>query len=141
MTVTSLDGDLRRGIFWNQLGSFITFAGGFALSVLVVRKLGPIEYGRYALCSTLATALLIWTSLGADGVIGRYVSAALQGQDAGGAAALFRRALHVRTGFLMGVLGILFAYREPLAGAYGHPDLGELAGWIALLALSLALAD
>lgn len=74
---TGRDASLSRraagGIVWAQAGSFAEVVLGFALSILVIRKLGPSDYGTYGLLVSITSLLPLLCRLGFDEILGRYV--------------------------------------------------------------------
>ncbi len=72
----------NAGLLVVQRGGIV--AGGFLFAVLVPRLMGPDDYGRFALVTSLAAWFVLLSALGFLQAIGRYAPAfALQGDSEG----------------------------------------------------------
>ena len=132
----ALDDLSRRvaaGAGWAQVSRLAEVLSSLALSLLLVRALGPTNYGQYSFLINAATFAAIALSLGFPDTVMRFVSAFLaRGADAE-ARFLVRRLVLVRlVVYGVGVL-LLLAFHGPIARALHLPLVDEY--WVALAAL------
>lgn len=64
------------------IATIVARLAGFALAVVMGRKLGAAEYGRYGFANALSTVLLPLTDIGMSGYLGREVARARSTADA-----------------------------------------------------------
>lgn len=101
-----------------QLTTSIFTAG---LTLYLVRALGPVGYGTFALAVSIAGILVLPADFGISQSTGRFVAERLESPRAVGAVL----AMAVRIKLLLGaaVAGLLIALAGPIAAAYGAPEL------------------
>jgi O-antigen/teichoic acid export membrane protein len=115
-----------RGFSFNLVGTALGFALGFAIQVLLARRLGALEYGPYGVLSTTvllgALALGEWLNRGSTYAVGRGAAR----QKAAGNALLYGLAL-----------GLLLLMATGLAAWLLRPFLSEfhLVRWLLVAAL------
>lgn len=106
---------------------------GFMLSIFVIRQLGPHDYGVYGLVLSVVTILPLFTRLGFDETIGKYVPQLSSSSQIGKAIFLFRRLLLGRAAASILALGVLYFVADLLGEVLDLPDFGSYWGIIALL--------
>jgi O-antigen/teichoic acid export membrane protein len=87
----------------------LDLAVGVAVMALVPRALGPQEYGRYALLTSVTFWLAFVSGLGSMQVVGRHLPELLQAGRAGAARSLLGRLLQLRLATGSGVALAYFA--------------------------------
>lgn len=118
---------------WAQVSRIAEVLSSLALSLLLVRALGPTDYGRYSFLVNAATFGAIALSLGFPDTLMRFVSALMARGADGEARYLVRRLALVRlVVYGVGVL-LLFGFHGPLARALHLPLVEQY--WVALAAL------
>jgi stage V sporulation protein B len=113
----------------------VVFTG--ALTLFLVRALGPSGYGRYALALSIAGLLVLPTGLGLPIAVGRYL--ADHRSDVRQLRAILKLGLRLQVpAALIATVG-LFAAAGPVAQAYGDPGLAWPLRWMALSVIGQAL--
>ena len=122
-----LRGDVRRGLLWSSMNSFVLRAGSLLIGIALARLLTPEEFGVYAVALTVQLVLITMADLGL-------------GADLIRSAQPDRRAPTVASlGLLSGVVlaAVMMLTAKPLAALLGSP---ESSGVITVLATTLVLA-
>jgi O-antigen/teichoic acid export membrane protein len=118
---------------WAQVSRLAEVFSSLALSLLLVRALGPTNYGQYSFLVNAATFAAIALSLGFPDTVMRFVSAFVARGEEAEARYLVRRLALVRlVVYGIGVL-LLLGFHGPLAGALHLPLVEQY--WVALAAL------
>lgn len=122
------------GVLRNTVLQFGTQVAGVvftgALTLYLVRALGPTGYGLYALAISVGGLLVLPAGLGLPMAVGRFL--ADHRADLGQVRAILRLGLRLQApAALLASLG-LFAAAGPVADAYGHPGLVWPLRWVAL---------
>lgn len=113
----------------------VVFTG--ALTLFLVRALGPSGYGRYTLAVSIAALLVLPSGLGLPMAIGRYL--ADHRADLRQLHAILALGLRLQVpAALICTMG-LFAAAGPVAQAYGDPRLAWPLRWVALAVMGQAL--
>lgn len=103
-----------------------------ALTLYLVRALGPHEYGLFALALAVGELLLLPSDLGISPAAARFV--AERRTERAAAATILDRAIVLKLGVVAAVSTALFASADAIAAAYDAPDLA----WpLRLIALAL----
>ncbi len=106
---------------WAQISRIAEVLSSLALSLLLVRALGPTDYGQYSFLVNAATFGAIALSLGFPDTVMRFVSAFMaRGADAEARYLVRRLALVRLVVYGVGVL-LLLAFHGPLARALHLP--------------------
>ena len=66
--------DFLRHLSWSVLGILTSSILMFIVNILIGRSLGPNEYGKYNLVSTITNVLIVLMWLGVDTTLSKYVS-------------------------------------------------------------------
>ena len=124
---------MASGAGWAQVSRLAEVLSSLALSLLLVRALGPTSYGQYSFLINAATFAAIALSLGFPDTVMRFVSAFLARGAEAEARYLVRRLALVRLiVYGVGVL-LLLGFHGPLARALHLPLVDQY--WAALAAL------
>lgn len=100
---------------------FTTAAFTAALTLYLVRALGPYGYGLFALATGIGSLLLLPSDFGITASSARFM--AERRGDGGAVAAVFADALRLKLIAATVVSGALMAAAGPIANAYGEPGL------------------
>ncbi len=87
---------VTSAVFWNFIGKTFLLAVRFGESVLLVRLLGPEEYGLYGSLVNLEAMAVLVISLGLENAVGRFVPQLFAEGDTGKIRSLLRRIFRVR---------------------------------------------
>ena len=129
----SLSRQVALAAGWAQVSRLAEVFSSLALSLLLVRALGPANYGQYSFLVNVATFAAIALSLGFPDTVMRFVSAFLaRGADRQARYLVRRLALLRLLVYAVGVL-LLFALHAPAARALHLPLIDHY--WPALAAL------
>ncbi len=101
-----------------QLGTAVFTA---ALTVYLVRALGPEEFGLFSLALSVVAVLLIPSDLGVSHSAGRFLAERFG--DRAAAIAILGMTLRLRIISATLIASALFALAGPIANAYGTPEL------------------
>jgi O-antigen/teichoic acid export membrane protein len=108
----------------------VTAAFTAALTVYLVRALGPAEFGVFALGLGITGLLQRPSSAGTEHASARYV--AERHGDTAGITAVLGMALPIRLLTATAISAALFAFAGPIADAYNAPDLAWTLRWMAI---------
>ena len=120
--------------FFTQM---ITAAFTAALTLFLVRKLGPREFGILALAVSVGGLLFLPSDFGVSGSTARFI--AEQRDDRSAVASLMSDALRLKLAISGGVSAILIAIAPLVADAYGEPSLTWPIRWVGLAVLGQGL--
>lgn len=112
--------------FASQLATAIFTSG---LTLYLVRSLGASGYGLYALALSIGSLGLLLAGLGLPAAIGRFL--ADHRHDVGQARTIFALGLRLQTSVALLASVVLAVLSEPLADAYGKPQLTWPLRWMA----------
>jgi len=110
------------GIVWAQAGKGLEMALSFVLSIVVVRRLGPRDYGAYGLALAVLSFGALLSDLGLRDVLGKYLPPLSSERGTEGEAALLRTALEWRILATALVAVLLFVFRSLVSTQFGFPD-------------------
>jgi O-antigen/teichoic acid export membrane protein len=110
-----------RGTSYALLTQVVTAAFTAALTLYLVRALGPDEFGVFSLALALGALMLLPADLGVSYSVARFV--AERRTDRAAVAALVRDGLTLKLLATAAVGVLLAALAEPIAAAYGEPAL------------------
>jgi O-antigen/teichoic acid export membrane protein len=128
---SSLPGDtISRNAVFAFATQMATAAFTAALTVYLVRALGPAGFGTFALGLGITGLLQRPSSAGTEHAAGRYV--AERHGDTAGITAVLGMALPIRLLTATGISVALFALAGPIADAYNAPDLAWTLRWMAI---------
>lgn len=111
-------------------GLFFVYAG---ISILIVRMLGPEEYGVFALCKNFVEVLVIFCSLGLNTSILRFVPELVVHRNKAGLRRLLGKTLACQVGAVVVALAVLTPL-TPWLNAWFRLD----SRWLILLSVVLA---
>jgi O-antigen/teichoic acid export membrane protein len=103
-----------------------------ALTLFLVRKLGPNDYGVYALALSVGGVLLLPADFGVSRSAARFI--AERRADMAQVAAVIRHAIRLKAIGGGAAAALLIILAEPIANAYGTSSL-KVALWIVALAI------
>jgi O-antigen/teichoic acid export membrane protein len=92
-----------------------------AMTLYLVRALGPHDYGTFALAVSIGTLLMLAADFGLTGSAGRFI-AELRG-DNREVAAVVSDSVRLKLFVIVPVSVAVFALARPIADAYGNPGL------------------
>lgn len=104
----------------NQL---VTAACTAALTIYLVRALGPHEYGVFALAISVAALVLLPADFGISQSTSRFLAERRGRLSA--AAAVLRTAIGLRVAISVAVALVTWLMAEPIAGWYDEPDIAD----------------
>jgi Polysaccharide biosynthesis protein len=112
---------IRRNTFFGLATQVTTAAFTAVLTLFLVRKLGPHDYGLFALSVGIGTLLILVSDLGITGSAGRFI--AEESGNVRGIAAVVSDSTWMKLFVLVPVCAALWLLAEPIANAYGAPGL------------------
>lgn len=116
---------------------FATAAFTSALTLYLVRSLGASGFGMYSLAVSIGSLGLLLAGLGLPAAIGRFL--ADYRHDVGQARAIFAWGIRAQMSIALLASVILAALAEPIAHAYGKPELTWPLRWMAVAVTFQAL--
>lgn len=122
------------GVPWMVVSKGILFFIYFAISVLVVRLLGDVQYGIYALTLNIAESAGILCSLGLVAGLFRFVPELVVQKNAAGLKRLLWKTFALQGAAVAGIT-LLFALATPLFNQWFHVDFRYylvMAGFVML---------
>jgi O-antigen/teichoic acid export membrane protein len=126
-----------RNTLYAFLTQMITAAFTAALTIFLVRKLGPREFGILALAVSVGGLLFLPSDFGISGSTARFI--AERRGDRAGIAALMSDALRLKLMISGTLSAALVAFAGPIASAYGQPSLTWPIRWVAIAVLGQSL--
>ena len=125
---------IRRNTVWALLAEGVRAVAAAVLVLYVTRTLGPDDYGVLALAIGIGSLALLPSDFGITPAASRFL--AERRGDSGAMRAVLRDAVRLKI-LLAGTVSLLLALlAEPIADAYGEPDLAEPLRWTALALLA-----
>lgn len=112
---------VRRNTLFGLATQVTTAAFTAALTLYLVRALGPDDYGIFALAVGIGTILVLIADFGISGSSGRFI--AEESSDRRRVAAVVSDSTWLKLAVLVPVCGALWALAGPLADVYNAPGL------------------
>lgn len=112
---------VRRNTFFGLATNLSTAAFTAVLTLFLVRKLGPHDYGLFALAVSIGTVVILFADLGITGSAGRFI--AEESGNVRGIAAVVSDSTWLKFFVLAPLCVALIALAEPIANAYDAPGL------------------
>jgi O-antigen/teichoic acid export membrane protein len=112
---------VRRNTFFGLATQVTTAAFTAALTLYLVRALGPGGYGLFALAVGIGTILVLIADFGISGSSGRFI--AEESSDRRRVAAVVSDSTWLKLAVLVPVCGALWLLAGPIADAYNAPGL------------------
>lgn len=126
-----------RNTFFAFLTQMSTAAFTAALTLYLVRALGPHEFGIFSLAVSVGALVFLPSDFGVSSSAARFI--AERGGDRPAIAALMSDALRLKLLLSGGLSLVLVAVAGLVADAYGEPSLGWPIRWVALAVLGQSL--
>lgn len=127
--------DALQSVSWVVLSKAAGFILYILTSILIVRGLGPEDYGRYGLCRNLAESLLIFCTLGLNNALTRFLPEIRVEQGRGIRRFLGRVAALRLLAFV--ALALIISAVQPLIARAFSLELSRYLPWILGLILAL----
>jgi O-antigen/teichoic acid export membrane protein len=112
---------ITRNTVFGAATQITTAAFTAALTLYLVRALGPDDYGVFALAVSIGTVLMLASDFGITGSAGRFI-AEMRG-DRGGVSAVVSDSTLLKLAVVLPFCIGLFALAGPIANAYGNQAL------------------
>ena len=112
---------VRRNTFFGLATQITTAAFTAALTLYLVRALGPDDYGIFALAVGVGTILVLIADFGISGSSGRFI--AEESDNPRRVAAVVSDSTWLKLAVLVPTCGALWVLAEPIANAYDAPGL------------------
>jgi O-antigen/teichoic acid export membrane protein len=112
---------VRRNTLFGLATQITTAAFTAALTLYLVRALGPHDYGLFALAVGIGTILVLVADFGISGSAGRFI--AEESGDSRRVAAVVSDSTWLKLAVLLPVCGALWLLAGPIANAYNAPGL------------------
>jgi O-antigen/teichoic acid export membrane protein len=112
---------VKRNTFFGLATQITTAAFTAALTLYLVRALGPDDYGLFALAVGFGTILVLVADFGISGSAGRFI--AEESGDRRRVSAVVSDSTWLKLAVLVPVCGALWLLAEPIANAYDAPGL------------------
>jgi O-antigen/teichoic acid export membrane protein len=112
---------VKRNTFFGLATQITTAAFTAALTLYLVRALGPSDYGLFALAVGVGTILVLVADFGISGSSGRFI--AEESRDRRRVAAVVSDSTWLKLAVLVPVCGALWLLAKPIADAYDAPGL------------------
>lgn len=110
--------DAISSVPWLLIGKVLTFFLYFGISILIVRGLGPHDYGIYALLTSIAEYLAVVCAVGLNTSLLRFVPELVQGNNRAGLKRLLWRSLMVQVAALVSAAVGMWFLSTPLSGLF-----------------------
>jgi O-antigen/teichoic acid export membrane protein len=124
---------VARNTFFAFLTQMSTAAFTAALTLYLVRALGPREFGIFSLAISVGALLYLPSDFGISASAARFI--AERRDDPRAVAALMSDALRLKLMISGALSAVLVAVAGLIADAYGHPELSWPIRWVALAVL------
>jgi O-antigen/teichoic acid export membrane protein len=138
-----VSGGQPAGAARNTLFALLTqlSTAGFtaALTIYLVRELGPREFGLFSLAVSVGALVLLPSDFGISSSTARF--AAEVHQDRGAVARLLSSALRLKLAIGTVVAAGLIALAGPIAEAYGEPSLAWPIRWVSIAVFGQGLVS
>lgn len=132
--------EAMQGAPWLVISKGVLFFVYFGISILMVRTLGPSDYGVYSLYRNLVEYGLVFAAFGLNASLLRFIPELTVHRNRAGMIRLLVRA-GVMQGLFCLLLGTAFILARPLLDQWFNADFGSLLPLCALLLFALAGKD
>jgi O-antigen/teichoic acid export membrane protein len=112
---------IRRNTFFGLATNVTTAAFTAVLTLFLVRKLGPHDYGLFALAVSIGTIVILVSDLGITGSAGRFI--AEESGNVSRIAAVVSDSTRLKFFVLAPLCTALWLLAKPIANAYSAPGL------------------
>lgn len=126
-----------KNTFFAFLTQMVTAAFTAGLTLFLIRKLGPREFGLLALAVSVGSLLFLPSDFGISGSAARFI--AERRDDRGAIADLMADALRLKLMISGALSAVLIAVAPLIASAYGEPSLTWPIRWVAIAVLGQSL--
>jgi O-antigen/teichoic acid export membrane protein len=134
---TPTSGGAARNTLFAFLTQMVTAAFTAGLTIFLVRKLGPREFGLFSLAVSVGGLVFLPSDFGVSGSASRFI--AERRSDRSAVASLMSDALRLKLAISGGVSVVLILIAPLVADAYGEPSLMWPIRWVALAILGQGL--
>lgn len=124
-----------KGIAWGYISKVSDFLLAFLFSVYVGRSLGPRVYGQYSLFTNVIATILLFVSLGFEGILSKYLPSLVVRGDKKVFSFLTLRLFAVRVVLLVGVGLILWKNRYAASSFFGDEIFSRFISLLVFLLL------
>ena len=133
-------GRVIRGVGWNLVGMIAGSIAGFLSSILLARYLGSSEYGELALTLSVLNVLVIFTALGFEFALNKYIPVFLCENNPAGIRSLVRKLTWMKVAVSL-ALSVFILLAADLIAAYlfQKPELGAYLRVLCLMVLPYSL--
>ena len=131
------EGGAARNTWLALLTQLSTAAFTAALTIFLVRELGPRDFGLFSLAVSVGALVMLPSDFGISGSAARF--AAERRDDWPAVAALLSDALRLKLAISGAVSLALIVLAGPIADAYGEPALAWPIRWIAIVVVAQSL--
>jgi O-antigen/teichoic acid export membrane protein len=128
-------------VIWGQVGKVLETGLSFVFAVVVIRQLGPVDYGHYSLVSNVVVVGLLLASLGINEILGSQIPKLVVEGNSRSARKLVWQMLSLRLGSIALAVIALIALRQFLAVVFKTPEFASTIVWISLLLVFTGLGD
>ena len=126
-----------RNTLYALLTQLSTAAFTAALTIYLVRALGPLEFGIFSLAVSVGALVFLPSDFGISNATARFI--AERAGDRAGIAALMADAVRLKLIISGAISAVLIALAGPIADAYGQPSLAWPIRWVAVAVLFQSL--
>lgn len=126
-----------RNTWFALLTQLSTAVFSAALTIFLVRELGPTDFGLFSLAVSIGALVLLPSDFGISGSTARF--AAEKRTDTRAVAGLLSDALRLKLAIGAVVSAAMIALAGPIAEAYGEPSLAWPIRWMAIAVLGQSL--
>jgi PST family polysaccharide transporter len=131
------EGGAARNTWLALLTQLSTAVFTAALTIFLVRELGPREFGLFSLAVSIGALVMLPSDFGISGSAARF--AAERRGDWPAVASLLSDALRLKLAISGAVSAAMIALAGPVASAYGEPSLAWPIRWLAIVVLAQSL--
>ena len=126
---------ITSGLIWGQLGRVLEIGLGLVFSIVVVRSLGPRDYGGYSVVWSIIGVATLAASLGFGEILLRYLPE-LNLKNENAAASLARRLFSERLLVSTIIALLVWLAAEPISNWTQTPELHSLIVLVGLLIIA-----
>ncbi|MEM2869230.1 MAG: flippase [Thermoplasmata archaeon] len=108
-------GRMVSGIGWNIFGVVIGSAAGILTSIILARLLGPANYGTLALTLSILNVLVVFSSLGFEFALNKYIPILLEQKMGGAIRSVVARLIVIKLGISIALAVFIFIAAGPIA--------------------------
>lgn len=125
------------GVPWMVVSKAILFFVYFAISVLLVRLLGDVQYGVYAICMNIAESAGVLCSLGLIAALFRFVPELVVQKNKAGLKRLLWKSFALQGGMVL-LVTVLFVVLKPLFNRWFNIDFHHYL-WLCGIMIMMSL--